>query len=98
MRNIFELVESASQEELPLAVAAVIKSCLPELKTKSGNYIAAAYFIAGLASAENVRNLHDNNIDHIITLAGELEINPPDRELLRAELIEAIEQLKSVEK
>ncbi len=53
-----------------------------------------AYSIAGLMAADFARKLPpDDPIDEILTIAGELEINPDNADRLRMELVQKIKML-----
>lgn len=73
---------------------AYLKSQTSLLNTTDTKSIDCAYRIAGLAATDFARTLDPNDpIDEIFTIAGELEINPPDADELRKELLEKIQAL-----
>ena len=56
--------------------------------------VDAAYAITGMLSTPFARSLEPGDLLlDVMTIAGELEIDPPDAEALTAELLEAIDLL-----
>jgi len=54
-----------------------------------------AYYIAGLLATDYARTLKPGDpIDEILTIAGELEINPDNAIELRSELVQKINSLQ----
>lgn len=72
-----------------------LKSQLARLDNDTPDAIRAAYEIAGLIATDFARTLNASDpIDEILTIAGELEINPDNAAELREELIEKISRLQ----
>lgn len=75
-------------------VVSYMKSLLPLFETLSSDTYNAAYELAGLMATDYARRLNsDDPIDEILTIAGELEINPPNSESLAREISEKIKHL-----
>ena len=75
-------------------LVSVLKKLSAAMIDQPDSTVETAYRIVGLASTDYVRQLSDGDvIDEIMTIAGELEVNPPNADELRDELIRAIEVL-----
>lgn len=94
MDNIYERIDNLSNEQSRAEITSYLKALLPTLLGGLEQSISAAYSIAGLMATEYARNLkNDDPIDEILTIAGELEIGPPNAQELRQELVSKIEAL-----
>lgn len=72
-----------------------LKSQLARLDNDTPDAVQAAYEIAGLMATDFARTLNTSDpVDEILTIAGELEINPDNAPELREELIEKISRLQ----
>lgn len=72
-----------------------LKDSVVTLRLHPESTARVAYSIAGLFATDFARNLPEGDpIDEILTIAGELEIDPEDAEHLRNELIEKIDTLR----
>ncbi len=71
-----------------------LQSYLPQITEEPERSSKVAYSITGLMATSYVQSLLPSDpIDEILTIAGELEINPDNAENLRQELIQKILQL-----
>ncbi|HEY8886572.1 MAG TPA: hypothetical protein VIM31_03700 [Candidatus Microsaccharimonas sp.] len=94
MNENYSKIESADISEVRLVFVASLKSYLYYLEKDLPAAIQAAYEITGLAATSYASTLINNDpIDGILTVAGELEINPTDAEVLRQELVKKIKNL-----
>lgn len=71
-----------------------LRSFADEINQNPQKSIEISYAIAGLMATEYAQHLAPNDpIDEILTIAGELEINPPNADSLRHELVQKIREL-----
>lgn len=92
--HIFHTVEAASAPaEARRLVVEFLHGQLAQLE-QDRNIAAVAYTIAGLMGTDFARSLgaHDD-LANIFTIAGELEVDPPNRNELAGELVQCIQAL-----
>ncbi|MFF0492841.1 hypothetical protein ACFYTQ_27740 [Nocardia sp. NPDC004068] len=71
-----------------------LKEQAVRLRDEPGQALQIAYEIAGLMATEFARTLGDDDpLDEVLTIAGELEVDPENADELYKELIEKIGQL-----
>lgn len=93
MKDIFNEIDD-NPNEARSELITFLKSQTDSLRVTNAGAINTAYQIAGLMATDFARTLGpDDPIDEIFTIAGELEINPPDSDELRKELLEKIQAL-----
>lgn len=81
-------------QKLRLLLISVLKDFAYALERNPGSGTEIAYKIAGIMATEFARCLNENDtIDEILTIAGELEVNPQNADELREELIKKIDML-----
>ena len=94
MNEDYSKIESASLDEVREVFVTILKSYLDALEGDLATALQASYQIAGLMATDYARTLKDADpIDKILTIAGELEVNPSNAEDLRQELIQKINLL-----
>lgn len=94
MDSVYERIDHLADEQSRAEITSYLKALLPALSGDLERSTSAAYAIAGLMATEYARNLkNDDPIDEILTIAGELEIGPPNAQELRQELVSKIEAL-----
>lgn len=73
---------------------AYLKAETQHMIPSSEDTYASAYILAGLMATDYVRTLSDEDpIIDILTIAGELEISPPNSEELAADLVQKVQSL-----
>jgi|GEM_PF-1510638 len=93
--KVFEMLNNAEiSTQLENQLIHELKRLGDIVQAKPDMDLEIAYKIAGFMATDYVR-FHNSNkrINEIFTIAGELEINPEDRDELRKELIEKINSL-----
>lgn len=92
--QLFAQMNTEVSSEVRNDVVSFLRHCLVELKANQYSTTDIAYDMAGLMATDYIKSLAtDDPIHHILTIAGELEIKPPNADTLRNELIATIEQL-----
>ena len=95
MSEIFQELNDSNAEDNRSKLILYLKDKITQLNGDIAEAVAAAYEIAGLMSTDYGQSLSSSDpIDEILTIAGELEINPNDAESLRKELIEKIQLIR----
>lgn len=84
-------LETARQEFIDF-----LKTEAENLRTRPEDTIQIAYHIAGMLATNSARLIEQTNdpIGEILTIAGELEVNPPEASTLRDELLTKIDVLQ----
>lgn len=97
MNELFSELNEFKQTDadtLRIKFTLYLKNQLERLNSDVAEAVEVAYNIAGLAATDFARLLDSADpIDEILTIAGELEVNPKNAEVLRNELVEKIRQL-----
>ncbi|MGO3702278.1 MAG: hypothetical protein ACTJG2_03800 [Candidatus Saccharimonadales bacterium] len=77
-------------------VISFLQHCSTALKADTAQSSEIAHSITGLMATDYTKTLPENDpINTVLTIAGELEIDDPkDRDILKDELIDAIDQLQ----
>lgn len=92
--DFYEDSINLTDEQFRSQVIDFLEKQLPTLSGDIELAVTAAYDIAGLMATKHARALSaDDPIDEILTIAGELEINPENAEELRKELVDKIKAL-----
>jgi len=95
MNEIFRELNQDRTEAARAKFILYLKDQLVRLNGDMADAIKGAYEIAGLMATDFAQSIDSSDpIDEILTIAGELEVNPDNGEELRKELIEKIKQLK----
>lgn len=88
-------MNTESSSETRDNVISFLRYCGNSLKSGQDSAAIIAYSIAGLMATDYVKSLpSDDPLNEILVIAGELEIDPENKEALKNELIRAIDQLK----
>ncbi len=94
MNEISQELNQGDSERARAQFILFLKNKLVPLNGDINDATKVAYEIAGLMSTDFAQSLStSDSIDEILTIAGELEINPHNAEELRVELIEKIQSL-----
>ena len=95
MKDIFREINSSDTEHARLTLVAYLKDVVVEKLNKEPEQAAnTAYKVAGLMATDFARSLEPSDpINEIFTIAGELEINPPETSELHRELVDKINSL-----
>lgn len=95
MNDIFHEIDSLDKTHARLTLVAYLKDATTEqLGNDPEQRVSAAYKIAGLMATDFAQSLDPSDpINEIFTIAGELEINPPEATELHRELIDKINSL-----
>lgn len=92
--NHFQLIDNLPYDESRQNMVDFLQMQAAVLRDQPDDAPRIAYNIAGLMATDFARKLADNDpLSVVMTIAGELEIDPPDADSLRLELIQAIELL-----
>ncbi|MBM3210133.1 hypothetical protein FJZ39_02230 [Candidatus Saccharibacteria bacterium] len=96
--NNYDKLFTSLNERRPSEYESLLISVLQEFSTQlvknPEKDTEIAYNIAGLMATDYARTLPQGSLlDEIFTIAGELEIDPEDRDALREELIQKIDLL-----
>lgn len=90
----FQSIDEVPRSEARTQMVQFIKEQAVRLRGDPDQAARIAYEIAGLMATEFAHTLDDSDpLDEILTIAGELEINPKNADELYEELIEKIDQL-----
>ena len=94
--KLFDLLnnEQFTPQRSRAEVVAYLKQSATELTQDPDSILSVAYDITGLLATNFAAQLPDNDpVDEILTIAGEIESNPPNVSELCHELIEKIAKL-----
>lgn len=93
----FQLLDKAtSLDTARQEFTTFLKTEAENLRVHPEDTIQIAYHIAGMLATNSARLIEQANdpIDEILTIAGELEVNPPEASILRDELLAKIDALQ----
>lgn len=96
INSIYEHLDIAPVQsaENTIVVKAFLKECAQDVREDSDHITDVAYKIAGLMSTAYAKSLSAADaISQIMTIAGELETTPDNKDDLLAELLKRIDNL-----
>lgn len=94
MIEIFRELNQEEPSKARVEFTLYLKSALPQLNGEISEAVKTAYEITGLMNTDFAQSLDTSDpINEILTIAGELEVNPDNADDLRKELIVKIREL-----